>query len=1416
MSSAEPPRLPPRRPAPSVPAEADGENAMPVSTPPALQSRSTGTIAPSQTDKTLHEDAESTRASAVQSNTVALPPPLPPRVPSVSRPVPQPILVHQEQSQNATPNEPSIEENVTSERPLTDSRYTASQPPDTSVTVAITPATPPDSENGSSPTSPTAPSFGQSVEEMRTPLPSSPPTLVPADSTRDTFTTPSGPDVTAETPAPPPLPPRKAQPPQLPPRRSMSANVALSTVPSVGPWVWMISMISLAYLRVSLVTLVILGLGGYIGMKRLEEKAEVLLKEQEPEDAGPGSINDKQAVEWVNHALYALFPLISEDVLIPFVDLMEDALAGQVPPVVTSVRMTSPALGSQPLLLTSLKPISDEQWFSSLSVPTPTKPLKASGSLKLPMKGRNAHKREGSAVSFASPSTVDMNRSPSASSAKSASGFDTDEMAKEAGRRRKRDRILQKVSRKRPPMSDGNKIKQDQNTNPPEFSERIDSTQQASDGARRQGGQDDDEVDGDDPNAGQYVNYQVGFEYRRTRDAEKKGRGLHCLAYFGWGIKGVAGSEIPVYIDVISIKGTVNLRLLLSATPPFLRTGTFSFPRLPEYDVSAHPLKKGAFNAMELPGMKQYVKQSITEVASSFVSPQSYTIDLDRLLLGEESALRTHNIGVLRIIIHSAEGLPKVDTMGSCDPYISIGFSKYHKPLFSTRTIRDTRDPRWDEEAFIPVSSDAIEAGERLRIRACDSDRFSADDAMGVVEVDVAELVDTHSDKLHHRRDEFQADRPGMKCSGSLNWSIQFHGLWQMSEEEIKSRVKESKVLDGKEGINPPAMEKVPVWMEILSRIIDKNEEKWYVNREKKRKETLAWFTGEKERDSLEVQGKPDENLRSGILQFHIHQCIDLEVEPLSGTYSSHTASKLSAAGGKPALEDLTDRTPIENPEPPSSYCEVHLNDKLVYRTRTKQVTPLPYFNAVSERFVKDWNHSKITFVVRDERNREHDPILGLVVVPLKEAFKTRSQFTRWFPLVGGLGWGRIRISLLWKPLDMSIPRGPSEYEVATFRLKSLSFNSLGVVEKGLSVLLSTDSDRYELNTSSQETSSSATPTSARTSLERLQRSSLSSPSKSSLVADEELDIEFDLSSKQIRLAIMYRHSCSLVITLLHRSSVLKKKRIMGMGVVRLSKMNDGLSESKIGIWATEDVEKVIRLQELLDYEENGDDNHHGNDHLTSPPLESKPSFRRRISERRSWPASNTSLQRNRASSISSVNSSRTNLSIPSSISNGSIPLLGYANLQFKLIPGVSRTHRKVAKRNMRFAKVYEVWESEKEIKMGWNNMQEGERLKDDGDESESSGDAGENGEERELTKGGMSDSEDELDKKISERRAHSHALHKRHKGIFQLKIARTGRYVKDKLSAKVYSAAHSGGNKDQGRARGTDLEVEREGISNL
>jgi hypothetical protein len=242
---------------------------------------------------------------------------------------------------------------------------------------------------------------------------------------------------------------------------------------------------------------------------------------------------------------------------------------------------------------------------------------------------------------------------------------------------------------------------------------------------------------------------------------------------------------------------------------------------------------------------------------------------------------------------------------------------------------------------------------------------------MGVVEVELSDLVErgkaSSTEELDRRADELQGERPGMRTSGTLHWSVKFHGNWEMAPEEVHERLmKRKKDIKGQ----PDDIE-TSWWIEQIKKFVGEPPT-WAEDRKQRRQEAVAWITGEKEKDEMEVSDPPSSELRSGVLQFHIHQCVDLEVESLAGTFSSTAVSNKSAANGKPALADVVDRTPAENPEPPSAYCEVHINDRLIYRTRTKQMTPLPYFNAVSERFLRDWRMAKLTFVIRDERDREH------------------------------------------------------------------------------------------------------------------------------------------------------------------------------------------------------------------------------------------------------------------------------------------------------------------------------------------------------------------------------------------------------------------------------------------------------------
>lgn len=94
-------------------------------------------------------------------------------------------------------------------------------------------------------------------------------------------------------------------------------------------------------------------------------------------------------------------------------------------------------------------------------------------------------------------------------------------------------------------------------------------------------------------------------------------------------------------------------------------------------------------------------------------------------------------------------------------------------------------------------------------------------------------------------------------------------------------------------------------------------------------------------------------------------------------------------------------------------------------------------FNAGTERFVRDWRSAIVTVTVRDQRNREHDPILGVVPLKLSNILQNSSQVMRWYPLDGGIGFGRIRISLLFRSVELKLPPQILGYELGAFRITS-------------------------------------------------------------------------------------------------------------------------------------------------------------------------------------------------------------------------------------------------------------------------------------------------------------------------------------------------------------------------------------------
>ena len=88
-----------------------------------------------------------------------------------------------------------------------------------------------------------------------------------------------------------------------------------------------------------------------------------------------------------------------------------------------------------------------------------------------------------------------------------------------------------------------------------------------------------------------------------------------------------------------------------------------------------------------------------------------------------------------------------------------------------------------------------------------------------------------------------------------------------------------------------------------------------------------------------------------------------------------------------------------------------------------------PIFEAGTERFMRDWRSGIVTVTVRDQRYRQHDPILGVVPLKLSDVLQTSSQVTRWYPLDGGIvsslvaanfNDGMLTLSGVWSRKDIS------------------------------------------------------------------------------------------------------------------------------------------------------------------------------------------------------------------------------------------------------------------------------------------------------------------------------------------------------------------------------------------------------------
>ncbi|KAL9128647.1 MAG: hypothetical protein Q9217_002707 [Psora testacea] len=514
-----------------------------------------------------------------------------------------------------------------------------------------------------------------------------------------------------------------------------------------------------------------------------------------------------------------------------------------------------------------------------------------------------------------------------------------------------------------------------------------------------------------DEEGGDYYNIEASFAYHAkpsdAKNTSSKARNMHMQLVFYLGIKGLFGVPLPIFVELQGLVGTVRLRLQMSPEPPFLKNLTFTLMGLPQVQAGCIPMVEKGVNILNLPLISNFVNYAIGAAASMYVAPKSMSLDLGAMLQGDDIAKDVIAMGVMWIRIHRAIGLSKQDRRGSkgggSDPYITLSFSKYGKPMYCTRVITDDLNPIWEETAALLVTPELIKADEQLSVELWDSDRSSADDIVGKVELSMQKMIQ-HPGKMYPQVSKLAGMEKDSEMPGELHWEVGYFS---------KPKFRPALRTDGKNRQLPENLKDAP----------ELQDDKGTLNNA--------------DQDAV-AHTPPDPLWPSGICSVVVHQIVNLELENIYGSEGNRKGREYEPA--KPFGEN----TEEVSKKLPTSYCTILFNDQLVYRTRAKVVSSKPIFNAGTERFMRDWRSGIVTVTVRDQRHRQHDPILGVVPLRLSDMLQTSSQVTRWYPLDGGIGFGRIRISLLFRSIETRLPPNMLGWDVGTFEFTSDRILALG------------------------------------------------------------------------------------------------------------------------------------------------------------------------------------------------------------------------------------------------------------------------------------------------------------------------------------------------------------------------------------
>ncbi len=187
------------------------------------------------------------------------------------------------------------------------------------------------------------------------------------------------------------------------------------------------------------------------------------------------------------------------------------------------------------------------------------------------------------------------------------------------------------------------------------------------------------------------------------------------------------------------------------------------------------------------------------------------------------------------------------------------------------------------------VTPELIKADENLSVELWDSDRRSADDIVGKVELSIQKMIQ-HPRKMYPQVSKLAGMDADSSMPGELHWEVGY-----FSKPQFRPALR----TDGKNKALPEALRDNP----------ELQDEKGAVN---------------SEQDDAVMHTPPDPLWPSGICSVVIHQIVNLELENIKGSEGNRKGREYEPA------KHYGENTDEEGGDLPTSYCTILFNDELV------------------------------------------------------------------------------------------------------------------------------------------------------------------------------------------------------------------------------------------------------------------------------------------------------------------------------------------------------------------------------------------------------------------------------------------------------------------------------------------------------